>query len=156
MKKTTITISIVLFVLGITYVLLFMGSESYNYSSKHKIYNAHFQTINLPLVKFQKGFLSYTFYVKDSREKNASELSFEVNYYSGTVTFNNVAAWNKVIQSLHVEKPRLLKNTYNLFKLDHGFFYDLKYDFLSYRLLEDPMDRQLIILKSDAVVKISL
>ena len=72
------------------------------------------------------------------------------------MTFNNVVAWNEVIQSLHVEKPRLLKNTYTYFYLDHGFFYDLKYDFLSYRLLEDPMDRQLLILKSDAVVKISL
>jgi len=93
---------------------------------------------------------------KNSWEKNASELSFEVNYYSGTVTFNNVVAWNEVIQSLHVEKPKLLTNKYNLFELDHGYFYDLNYESLSYRLLEEPMDRKLIILKSDAVVKISL
>ena len=65
-------------------------------------------------------------------------------------------AWNNVIQLLHVEEPRLLKNTYTYFHLDHGFFYDLKYESLTYRLLEDPMDRKLLILKSDAVVKISL
>ena len=156
MKETCITLCIIVLLLCITCAALFTGSENYHSASKQNMYNTHFHSINLPLVKFEKGFLNYTFYVENSWEKNTSKLSFEVNYYLGTVTFNNVVAWNEVIQSLRVEKPKLLTNKYNLFELDHGYFYGFNYDFLSYRLLEEPMDRKLIILKSDAVVKINL
>lgn len=157
MKKISIIICIILLVLSITYTMLFIGSENYNTLSKQTIYNRHFHIINLPLVKCTKGFLSYTFYVKGAWDNDASNLSFEVNYRTGIVTFNNPEEWNIIIHSLNSAKPKLLKNQYNYFGLDHSFFNDIKSSMISYRLLEEgTMGRQLIILKSDAVVKISL
>ena len=158
MKKQIVIISVILLMLG-TYLYLFTGSKEFKANCTDR-YDEYSNVLELPITKFEKGLLNYTFYVCTTIKEKSCEIRFKMDYINKTVVFEDYEKLNERIEVIEKEYARPVAKHYAYLDINgESYFDNIVEDGINVRLIEtmkNKQDRQIIINLSDQTIKIRL
>lgn len=158
MKKKFVILFIILLAIGF-YLYLFTGTKELK-SNCIDQYDEHSNVLELPITKYEKGFLNYTFYVCTTIKDKRYEIRFKMDYINKTVIFEDYEKLNERIKMIEKEYARPVAHHYSYLDINgESYFDNIVEDGINVRLIEtieNKQDRQIIINLSAQTIKIRL
>lgn len=111
MKTKHIIFLGIFLIITILYFYLFTGAKEFE-SYCVDNYDGHSNVLQLPIVKYKKGFLNYTFYTCTTIENEACEIRFTIDYINKTVIFDDYKKLNERIKMLQKDYARPVAQQY--------------------------------------------
>lgn len=158
MKKKFVIFSVLILVIG-AYIYLFAGSKEFKANCVDR-YDDHSNVLELPITKYEKGFLNYTFYICTTIKNKPYEIRFKMDYINKTVVFEDYEKLNERIKMIQREYARSVAKEYAYLDINgESYFDNIVEDGINVRLIEtieNKQDRQIIINLSDQKIMIRL
>ena len=100
--------------------MIFTGTRELPSSKVVEKYDPFFNMLVMPLIKYEKGFFTHTFYAQTKIDNETCDLRFKINYLSHTVTVEDLDKLNEQIKSNTIFTCRHYLNDWaNLFFCSH-------------------------------------
>jgi hypothetical protein len=159
MKKKHIVLLSIISITLLSHLYLFTGSKEFKANCVDR-YDGYSNALELPITKYEKGFLNYTFYVCTSIKDKPYEIRFKMDYINKTVVFEDYKKLNERIKMIEKEYARPVARHYSYLDINgESYFDNIVEDGINVRLIEtieNKQDRQIIINLSDQTIKIRL
>jgi len=146
-------------IITISYFYLFTGTKELKSNCIDR-YDEYSNILELPITKFEKGFLNYTFYVCTTIKGKPYKIRFKMDYINKTVVFEDYEKLNERIEVIEKEYARPVARHYAYLDINgESYFDNIVEDGINLRLIEtieNKQDRQIIINLSNQTIKIRL
>lgn len=159
MKKKYIIILSIGIVLTICYLIIFTGTKELPPSKIVEKYEPFFNSLIIPITKYEKGFFSHTFYTQTVIDNKMYELRFKINYLNHNVVVQDYERLNNRINMIDSKIARPVVDQYEYVQInEESYFDDIENRTINLRLLEKikGMDRKIIISVSEGSLKFKL
>ena len=159
MKKKYIIILSIGIILTISYIIIFTGTKELPASNVEEKYDPFFNSLIMPITKYEKGFFTHTFYTQTVIDNKKYDLRFKINYLNHNVVVQDYERLNdrsKMIDS-KISRPAVDQYEYAQIN-EESYFDDIENRTINLRLLEgvQGMDRKIIISISEGSLKFKL
>ena len=159
MKKKYIIILSIITIVIISYLCLFTGTKELPASKIVEKYDPFFNSLIMPITKYEQGFFSHTFYTQTIVDNKKYELRFKINYLNHTVTVQDYERLNDRIKMINSRIARPAVREYEYAQInEESYFDDIENRTINLRLLEgvQGMDRKIIISINEGCLKFKL
>jgi hypothetical protein len=159
MKTKYIIFLSVFLITVISYLYLFTGTKEFK-SNCIDSYDEHSNVLTLPIVKYENGFLNYTFYACTTIKDKPIEIRFKMDYINKNVVFEDYEKLNERIEIIKKEYARPVAKQYAYLDINGECYFDnVVENGINVRLIEPDKNkegRQIIINTSEQIIKIRL
>jgi hypothetical protein len=159
MKKKYIIILSIVIAFAISYVIIFTGTKELPASRVTEKYDPYFNMLVMPLIKYEKGFFTHTFYAQTKIDNEIYDLRFKIDYLSHTVTVEDLDELNERVKIIKSKIARPAVREYSYLQInEESYFDDIENRTINLRLIEEVQgeDRQIIITLSEQDLKFTL
>lgn len=139
--------------------MIFTGTRELPSSKVVEKYDPFFNMLVMPLIKYEKGFFTHTFYAQTKIDNETCDLRFKINYLSHTVTVEDLDKLNEQIKRVDSKIARPAVREYSYLQInEESYFDDIENRTINLRLIEEVQgeDRQIIITVSEQKLKFTL
>lgn len=156
-SKHLVILSII--VITVLYIIAFTGTKELPPSKIVEKYEPFFNSLIIPITKYEKGFFSHTFYTQTVIDNKMYELRFKINYLNHNVVVQDYERLNNRINMIDSKIARPVVDQYEYVQInEESYFDDIENRTINLRLLEKikGMDRKIIISVSEGSLKFKL